>query len=83
MAPSSTQPLIEVSTRNLPWGKGWPSRKADNLAGVCEPTVPRHLVTLWASTVCYRDSFIILPIGTPGKLLLKKPIALNSTPLFV
>jgi hypothetical protein len=29
-----TQPLTEVSTRNLPGGKGRPARKADNLAAI-------------------------------------------------
>jgi hypothetical protein len=36
---SSTQPLTEMSTRNLPAGKGRPGRKADNLTDVCEPIV--------------------------------------------
>jgi hypothetical protein len=31
MALGSTQPLIEMSARNLPGGKGRPTRKADNL----------------------------------------------------
>jgi hypothetical protein len=31
MALGSTQPLTEMSTRNLPEGKGRPARKADNL----------------------------------------------------
>jgi hypothetical protein len=42
MAPGSTQPLTEMSTRNLPWGgggKGRPVRKADNLTAICEPIV--------------------------------------------
>jgi hypothetical protein len=30
MALGSTQPLPEMSTRNLPGGKGWPARRADN-----------------------------------------------------
>jgi hypothetical protein len=34
-----TQPLTEMSTRNLPGGKGRPVRKADNLTTICEPTV--------------------------------------------
>jgi hypothetical protein len=62
MALGSTQPLAEMSTRNLPGSKGRPARKADNLTAICEPTVwkmwgPRRLRTLWASTACYRDSF--------------------------
>jgi hypothetical protein len=33
----STQSLTEMSTRNLPGGKGRPARKADNLTSICEP----------------------------------------------
>jgi hypothetical protein len=54
MALVSTQPLTEMSTRNLPGGKGQPALKADNLTTICEP---RRLTALWASTACYRDSF--------------------------
>jgi hypothetical protein len=32
-----TWPLTEMSTRNLPGGKGWPGRKAD-LTAICELT---------------------------------------------
>jgi hypothetical protein len=39
MALGSTQPLTEMSTRNLPGGKGWPAHKADNLTTICEPIV--------------------------------------------
>jgi hypothetical protein len=39
MALGSTQPLTEMSTKNLPGGKGRPARKADNLTAICEPTV--------------------------------------------
>jgi hypothetical protein len=35
----STQPLTEMSTRNLPGGKRRPTRKADNLTAICEPIV--------------------------------------------
>jgi hypothetical protein len=34
MALGSTQPLTEMSTRNLPGGKGRPARKADNLTAI-------------------------------------------------
>jgi hypothetical protein len=34
-----TQPLTEISTRNLPGGKGWPMCEADNLTTTCEPNV--------------------------------------------
>jgi hypothetical protein len=36
MAVGSTQPLTEMSTRNLPGGKGRQVRKADNLTAICE-----------------------------------------------
>jgi hypothetical protein len=39
MALESTQPLIEMSARNLPGGKGRPARKADNLTAICNPIV--------------------------------------------
>jgi hypothetical protein len=39
MALVSTQPLTEMSTRNLPGGKKWPARNADNLAAIYEPNV--------------------------------------------
>jgi hypothetical protein len=35
----STQPLTEMSTRNLPGGKKRPALRADNLAAVYEPNV--------------------------------------------
>jgi hypothetical protein len=39
MALGSTQPLTEMSTRNLPRGKKRPARKADNLAAIYERNV--------------------------------------------
>jgi hypothetical protein len=39
MALGSTQRLREMSTRNLPGGKGRLARKADNLASISEPVV--------------------------------------------
>jgi hypothetical protein len=65
MALGSSQPLIEMSTMNLPGGKGRPASKADNLTAICGPIVqkmwePQHLTTLWASTACFRDTFIFL-----------------------
>jgi hypothetical protein len=35
----STQSLTEMSTRNLPGGKGRPARGADNLTVICAPIV--------------------------------------------
>jgi hypothetical protein len=63
MALGLTQPLTEMSTRNLLGGKGFrPARKADNFVSICEPTVqkmwePRRLTIPWVSTACYMDSF--------------------------
>jgi hypothetical protein len=39
IALGSTQPLTEMTTRNLPGGRKWPARRADNLAATCEPNV--------------------------------------------
>jgi hypothetical protein len=39
IALGSTQPLTEMSTRNLPGGKKRPARRADNLAAIYEPNV--------------------------------------------
>jgi hypothetical protein len=59
------QHLIEMSARNLSVGKARPALRAYNLKAICKRIVqkmrdPGHLVTLLASTVCYRDGFIIL-----------------------
>jgi hypothetical protein len=59
-----SQPLTEMSTRNLPGGKGRPARKADNLTAICEPIIkkmwePRRVTTPWAFMACYRDSFTL------------------------
>jgi hypothetical protein len=39
MAVGPIQPLTEMSTRNLPGGKGRPARKADNLTATCDPII--------------------------------------------
>jgi hypothetical protein len=56
MALGSTQPLTEMSTRNLPGGKKQPAHRADNLAAICEPKVWKcgslNLTTLRASMAC-------------------------------
>jgi hypothetical protein len=39
MALGSTQPLTEMSTRNLSAGKWQSAREADSLTGICEPIV--------------------------------------------
>jgi hypothetical protein len=54
----STQPLTEMSTRNLPRGEGQPVHKTDNLTAIYETTVykmwaPQHLTkpVAWPLTV--------------------------------
>jgi hypothetical protein len=37
IALGSAQPLTEMSTNTIPWGKEQSARKADNLTAVCEP----------------------------------------------
>jgi hypothetical protein len=39
MALGSTQPLTEISTRNLPGGEKRPAHRADNLAAICKSNV--------------------------------------------
>jgi hypothetical protein len=62
MALGSTQPLIEMSIRNLPEGKGRPARKADNLTVICEPLVKNVGASTFDNSVgphgCYVDSFL-------------------------
>jgi hypothetical protein len=58
MGLGSTQPLTEMSTRNLPGGEGRTVCEADNLTAICKTIVykmwePRRLATLWASTTFY------------------------------
>jgi hypothetical protein len=36
MAKGQTQPLREMSTRNLPWGKAWLAYKTISLTEICE-----------------------------------------------
>jgi hypothetical protein len=46
MVLGSTQPLTEMSTRNLPEGKGRPVRKAHNLIDIYEPIVYKNVGAL-------------------------------------
>jgi hypothetical protein len=52
MALRSTQPLTEMSTKNLPGGKGLPTRKADNLTAICE-----HVAALWRTDHSFEESY--------------------------
>jgi hypothetical protein len=77
MALWSTQPLTEMSIRNLPGDKGRPARKADNLTAICETTVyktwkPRRLTVLWVPTACYRKLPLFLTQDGRRKVPLKR-----------
>jgi hypothetical protein len=39
MALGFTQPITEISTRDLPGGKRRPTGKADNVTAICEPII--------------------------------------------
>jgi hypothetical protein len=79
----TTQPLTEVSTRNLPEGKGRQARKAVNLTAICEPTKmwkPRRLTDQWTSTACYRDSFTFYVLSSSNASVrsrMARPIRLS------
>jgi hypothetical protein len=52
MALGSTQPLTEMSTRNLFGGKGRPALKADNLSDICVSRLSRKCGSLDVSQPC-------------------------------
>jgi hypothetical protein len=64
MALGSTQPVTEMSTRNLPGSKGRPARKTDNLTAICEPIVWRKCGSLEVSQP-YRSPWPVTGIALP------------------
>jgi hypothetical protein len=74
MALGSTQPLTEMSTGNLPWGK-WRPAHEDNLTAIYEPIVwkmwePRRLTNPLGFHGLLRDSFTFLPISISNYCIL-------------
>jgi hypothetical protein len=59
----STQPLTEMSTRNLPRGKRRPVRRADNLAAICENVGTSTSRNPKGLHGLYRDSFTLPLVG--------------------
>jgi hypothetical protein len=62
MALGSSQPLTEMSTKNLP---GLSAHKADNLTAICKQMgyktwEPRLLTLLWASMSSSKDTFNVI-----------------------
>jgi hypothetical protein len=62
MALGSTQPLTQMSSRNLPGGKKRPTRRADNLAEYLKMWEPQTLAILRASTACTGIALPYLPL---------------------
>jgi hypothetical protein len=63
----SIQPLTEMSARNLAGDKSsgcvrltTSPPSVSRLSRLCTMWEPRRLITLWASTACYGDSFTVL-----------------------
>jgi hypothetical protein len=67
MALGSTQSLTQVNTKNLPGGKGWPVRKADDLNAICVPTV----YEMW------EPRLLTTPMGLHSLLAIALPLLFN------
>jgi hypothetical protein len=80
IALGSTQPLTEMSTRNLPGGKMRPARRADKLAAIWAEHLkmwePKTLATLRASTACTRIN-LSLPLPQLGQTV-TQPCLIHS-----
>jgi hypothetical protein len=80
-----TTPLTEMSTTNLPRGKGRPSCKTDNLTAIYEPIVytmlrPRRLTNPWLSMACYWEELNNLKNFTWSEFLSIDPEVLVRFP---
>jgi hypothetical protein len=62
MALGSTQPLTEMSIRNLPGGKGRPAHKADNLASIyLLPEYPENVGSSTSRPYKAQNTLFVLP----------------------
>jgi hypothetical protein len=71
MALGSTQPLTEMSIRNIPRGEGRPAHKADNLTAIWEPIVykmwePRRLSPMGLHDPLQGYLYLPLPYDSKG-----------------
>jgi hypothetical protein len=64
MALGSTQAVTEMSTRNLPGGKGRPERRDDNLIAICEPIIETKCGILDVSQL-YGPSRLVTGMALP------------------
>jgi hypothetical protein len=67
MALGSTQPLTEMSTRNLPGGKGRQALKTDILMAI-------YSMIRLTFTACYKDSFTFYPTTGQYGLFLRSSL---------
>jgi hypothetical protein len=89
MALGSAQPLTEMSTRNLPGGKGRPENKANNLTAICEPIVWRKRGNLdvsqpyGASKTCYRCCELLSELQFCDEEQIARPITAHCCVYFL
>jgi hypothetical protein len=67
-----TQLVTEMSTRNLSGGKKWPTRRADNLATICEPKDWTSSKPKGLHHSLYRDNFTFTCMISASAQLLHK-----------
>jgi hypothetical protein len=84
MALGLTQPLTEMSTRDLPGGKWRPERGTDNLTATCEPLSRKcgglDVSTPWAFTAHYRDCFTLPYLIYSTFCFMKLPVKFLTEP---
>ena len=57
----TSQPLTEISTRDISWGEKWPMRRADNLTTyMCWPSLNLEASTFWKPQALSRSVMWLL-----------------------
>jgi hypothetical protein len=62
MTLGSSQPVTEISTKNLPGRKGQPVPKADNLTAVCDTVISQN-IDLSSWDILYNIVYIVYNTG--------------------